>query len=165
VADSVNGMAERLIHDQRALAENVRSLDETNRALVEARAQVVRAARLASTGTLAAGIAHELGNPLGALIAYTDVARLRAEAEGADTSLLDSVKEEAFRIDRIIRSLLDFARSKETKADPQAVWPVVERVRDLLEAQGGWTAWSASGSAGPRFRRSSWTPSAWSRSW
>jgi len=136
VADSVNGMAERLIHDQRTLAENVRSLDETNRALVEARAQVVRAARLASTGTLAAGIAHELGNPLGALIAYTDVARLRAEAEGADTSLLDSVKEEAFRIDRIIRSLLDFARSKETKADPQAVWPVVERVRDLLEAQG-----------------------------
>jgi len=136
VADSVNAMAERLIHDQRALAENVRSLDETNRALVEARAQVVRAARLASTGTLAAGIAHELGNPLGALMAYVDVARLRAEAEGADASLLQSVREEAVRIDRIIRSLLDFARTGEARTDPQAVWPVVERVRDLLEAQG-----------------------------
>jgi two-component system, NtrC family, sensor kinase len=136
VADSVNAMAERLIHDQRALAENVRSLDETNRALVEARAQVVRAARLASTGTLAAGIAHELGNPLGALMAYVDVARLRADAEGSDATLLDSVREEALRIDRIIRSLLDFARSREGKTEPQAVWPVVERVRDLLEAQG-----------------------------
>jgi two-component system, NtrC family, sensor kinase len=136
VANAVNAMAERLIHDQRALAENVRSLDETNRALVEARAQVIRAARLASTGTLAAGIAHELGNPLGALMAYVDVARLRAEGEGADTTLLDSVKEEALRIDRIIRSLLDFARSRESSAAPQEVWPVVERVRELLEAQG-----------------------------
>ena len=136
VAESVNAMAERLIHDQSSLAENVRSLDETNRALVEARAQVVRAARLASTGTLAAGIAHELGNPLGALMAYVDVARLRAEADGSDTSLLDSVREEALRIDRIIRSLLDFARSREGKTEPQPLWPVVERVRELLEAQG-----------------------------
>ena len=90
VADSVNAMAERLIQDQRALANNIDSLDETNKALVEARAQVVRAARLASTGTLASGIAHELGNPLGALLAYVDVARSRAESEGGDTELLDS---------------------------------------------------------------------------
>jgi C4-dicarboxylate-specific signal transduction histidine kinase len=129
-------MAERLIEDQRSLAENVASLDRTNRALVEARAQVVRAARLASTGTLASGIAHELGNPLGALLAYVDVARSRALTDGGDTELLDSVREEALRIDRIIRSLLDFARSKETDSGPQQAWPVVERVRDLLETQG-----------------------------
>jgi len=136
VADSVNAMAERLIQDQHALAENVASLDETNKALVEARAQVVRAARLASTGTLASGIAHELGNPLGALLAYVDVARARTESEGGETELLDSVREEAIRIDRIIRSLLDFARSKDTDSGPQPAWPVVDRVRGLLEAQG-----------------------------
>jgi C4-dicarboxylate-specific signal transduction histidine kinase len=136
VADSVNAMAERLIQDQHALAENVASLDDTNKALVEARAQVVRAARLASTGTLASGIAHELGNPLGALLAYVDVARSRAEANGEDTELLDSMREEAIRIDRIIRSLLDFARSKEAGPGPLDCWPVVERVRDLLKAQG-----------------------------
>jgi two-component system NtrC family sensor kinase len=136
VADSVNEMAERLIHDQEALAANVRSLDETNVALVEARAQVVRAARLASTGTLAAGIAHELGNPLGALMAYVDVARSREESRGGDTELLGSVREEAGRIDRIIRSLLDFARSKDTATAPHDPWPIVQRVKDLLEAQG-----------------------------
>lgn len=136
VADNVNAMAERLIHDQNALAENIASLDETNKALVEARAQVVRAARLASTGTLASGIAHELGNPLGALLAYVDVARGRATAGGDGTELLDSIREEAIRIDRIIRSLLDFARSKEADSGPQPAWPVVERVRDLLSAQG-----------------------------
>jgi len=136
VAESVNAMAERLIHDQKALAENVASLDRTNRALVEARAQVVRAARLASTGTLASGIAHELGNPLGALLAYVDVARSRAGTDGADPDLLESMREEAMRIDRIIRSLLDFARPKEAESGPLDPWPVVERVRDLLEAQG-----------------------------
>ncbi|MCK5651681.1 MAG: hypothetical protein KAJ42_09905, partial [Gemmatimonadetes bacterium] len=136
VADSVNAMAGRLIQDQRSLAKNVESLDETNKALVEARAQVVRAARLASTGTLASGIAHELGNPLGALLAYVDVARSRAESAGGNTELLDSIREEAIRIDRIIRSLLDFARSKQTESGPQNAWPVVDRVKDLLEAQG-----------------------------
>jgi two-component system NtrC family sensor kinase len=136
VADSVNALAERLIQDQRALAMNVESLDETNQALLEARAQVIRAARLASTGTLASGIAHELGNPLGALLAYVDVARSRAGSEGRETELLDSVRDEAVRIDRIIRSLLDFARSKKAAAGSESIWPVVERVRDLLEAQG-----------------------------
>jgi C4-dicarboxylate-specific signal transduction histidine kinase len=136
VADSVNAMAERLIQDQRSLSQNVASLDETNKALVEARAQVVRAARLASTGTLASGIAHELGNPLGALLAYVDVAKSRADPGGSQSELLDSIREEAIRIDRIIRSLLDFARSKESGSGPELAWPVVERVRGLLEAQG-----------------------------
>ncbi|MGW8267508.1 MAG: sensor histidine kinase [Longimicrobiales bacterium] len=136
VADSVNALAERLIQDQESLAANVRSLDKTNQALVEARAQVVRAARMASTGTLASGIAHELGNPLGALLAYVDVARARAEGGGMDTELLDSIREEAVRIDRIIRSLLDFARSGEGETALQDVGPVIWRVRDLLEAQG-----------------------------
>ncbi len=136
VADSVNALAERLIRDQQALAENVRSLDATNLALVEARAQVVRAARLASTGTLASGIAHELGNPLAAILAYADVAISRGEAEGMDTELVAAVRHEAMRMDRIIRSLLNFARSRETDVHPQDPWPVVERVRDLLEAQG-----------------------------
>jgi hypothetical protein len=132
----VNALAERLIRDQEALAENVRSLDATNLALVEARAQVVRAARLASTGTLASGIAHELGNPLAAILAYADVAIARGEAEGIDTELVRAVKHEAMRMDRIIRSLLNFARSRQTDVHPQDPWPVVERVHDLLEAQG-----------------------------
>jgi len=136
VADSVNALAERLIQGRESLAENVRSLDQTNMALVEARAQVVRSARLASTGTLASGIAHELGNPLGALMAYVDVARSRAQAQGGDTELLDSVREEAGRIDRIIRSLLDFARFKERTTALHDPWDVVQRVKELLEAQG-----------------------------
>lgn len=136
VADSVNAMARRLIHDRETLAQNIRSLDETNRALVEARAQVIRAARLASAGTLAAGIAHELGNPLAAIVAYTDLALSRARARGEEVELLLSLKEEAVRMDRIIRTLLDFARAPASHVAPRDPWEVVDRVRRLLEAQG-----------------------------
>ncbi len=136
VCDSVNGMADHLIANQGLLADNVESLDRTNRQLIEARDQVVHAARLASVGTLAAGIAHEVGNPLGAIMAFVDVAQSRAEQIGADTELLGSIRAEARRIDRIVRGLLDYARPKE--AEPSVVAParVLERVRELIDSQG-----------------------------
>jgi signal transduction histidine kinase len=136
IAHSVNALADRLLRDQTLLAENVQSLERTNEELVEARNQVIRAARLASVGTLAAGIAHEVGNPLGAIIAYTDVALGRASRDGLDTSLLEGVREEAFRIDRIVRSLLDYARPRNREPESVAPAAVLERVRELLTAQG-----------------------------
>ena len=132
----VNAMADRLIQDQEQLARNIESLDRTNSDLVEARNQVIQTARLASVGTLAAGIAHEVGNPLGAIIAYVDVARARAGASGEQAELLSSIREEARRIDRIVRSLLDYARPRVDEATALPPRQVIERVRELLEAQG-----------------------------
>ncbi len=136
IREGVNTMADRLVHNQELLTENVVSLDRTNRELVEARDQVVQAARLASVGTLAAGIAHEVGNPLGAIVAFTDVARGRARRDGGDTELLDSIRAEAERIDLLVRSLLDFARHKDEVARAARVPEVVDRVHTLLERQG-----------------------------
>jgi hypothetical protein len=144
IRDGVNAMADRLVRHQELLADNVDSLDRTNRELVEARDQVVQAARLASVGTLAAGIAHEVGNPLGAIVAFTDVARARARREGGDSEVLDSIREEAERIDRLVRSLLDFARHKDQEACPTDPQEVVARVRSLLERQGRLTDVAAS---------------------
>ncbi len=146
----VNEMADRLVHDQDLLAANIISLDRTNRELVEARDQVIQAARLASVGTLAAGIAHEVGNPLGAIVGFTDVAASRARKAGADTELLEAIREEADRIDRIIRTLLDYARPRELEPGPQSLSEVGRRVRELLERQGRldgveveWLGWDA----------------------
>jgi two-component system NtrC family sensor kinase len=133
---SVNAMADRLIHDQQLLARNIESLDATNSELVEARAEVIQSARLASVGTLGAGIAHEVGNPLGAILAFVDVARARAERAGGDTELLIQIRAEALRIDRIVRGLLDYARPQVDEAVAASPRPVIERVRELLDAQG-----------------------------
>jgi len=136
VRESVNAMADRLTADQALLAENIESLDVTNQELIEARNQVVHAARLASVGTLAAGIAHEVGNPLGAIMAFADVAKARLDAAGEDTELLDSIRSEARRIDRIVRGLLDYARPQLSEPAPAPPGEVIERVRDLLDGQG-----------------------------
>ncbi len=136
ITESVNSMADRLIAGQEVLAENVRSLDETNVMLIEARNEVIQAARLASVGTLAAGIAHEVGNPLTAIIGYADVALRRIEAGQGDPELLESIRSEAQRIDGIVRGLLDFARPQPDEIAPVKVNEVVEGVRELLENQG-----------------------------
>ena len=136
VRASVNEMADRMVRDQDLLAANILSLDRTNRELVEARDQVVQAARLASVGTLAAGIAHEVGNPLGAIVGFTDVALSRARRDGGDTELLESIREEADRIDRIIRTLLDYVRPRELDPGPRSLAEVGAQVRELLDRQG-----------------------------
>ena len=97
---------------------------------------MVQAARLASVGTLAAGIAHEVGNPLGAIMAFVDVAKSRMEKAGGDTELLDSIRDEARRIDRIVRGLLDHARPRSGEAVPVPPATVVERVHELMDTQG-----------------------------
>jgi len=136
IRESVNRLADRLIADQRLLAENVESLTQTNRELVIVRDQMVHSARLASVGTLAAGIAHEVGNPLGAITAFVDVARKRAQRDGGDTEILDSIRGEAGRIDRIVRGLLDYARPRDGSMAPALARDVLESVRRLLENQG-----------------------------
>ncbi len=136
IRENVNRMADRLITDQQLLADNVRSLEETNRELMVVRDQVVRSARLASVGTLAAGIAHEVGNPLGAIIAFVDVARARVQRADGDTEILDSIRAEADRIDRIVRGLLDYARPPDADAGPAPAANVLAGVRELLGRQG-----------------------------
>ncbi len=134
LAEAVNRMAERLIANQEQLGANIASLQETNRLLTEARDELVRAEKLASVGRLGAGIAHEIGNPLGAVLGYLAV--LGKRVGPAEKELIEAAEAEARRIDKIVRSLLDYARPREARARPIAVASVVEGTVDLLRTQG-----------------------------
>lgn len=139
LAVSVNRMADRLIRNQRSLEENVRSLDEANRALTEAKNELVRAEKMATVGRLAAGVAHEVGNPLNAIMGYLEIARRRGpeagEADG-EPEWMEGIDHEARRIDRIVRGLLEYARPREGQASAIRPDEVVRRTVELLEAQG-----------------------------
>jgi C4-dicarboxylate-specific signal transduction histidine kinase len=103
------------------LAEKVSDLERANAALVEARESLRRAEQLATLGRLAAGIAHEVGNPLGAITAYVDLARARLDASGGSPEARDflaRIGAEAARIDAIVRDLLDFARPAPPQLGP-----------------------------------------------
>lgn len=133
LAESVNRMADRLIRNQEMLAENVRSLDRTNQELNEARRELVHSEKLASVGRLAAGVAHEVGNPLGAILGYVEVARRRG---GSDSEWIDHIEHEAERIDRVVRGLLDFARPKPPSTLSVEIGELVNEAVELLERQG-----------------------------
>ena len=131
---ALHNMAHRLIADQEQLAANIRSLDETNRLLMEARDAMVHAEKLASAGRLGAGIAHEVGNPLGAIIGYLGL--LRRHASGQEVEMIESAEREAQRIDRIVRGLLDYSRPHEAKNQPLDVNRVIHDTVELVSTQG-----------------------------
>ena len=129
---SLNRLTDELLHNQERLAENIRSLDETNRILNDTQRELIQVEKMASIGRLAAGIAHEIGNPLGALLGYASVLRRR----GADAGLLDGIEREARRIDQIVRGLLDYARPGSAPREIVDVNASIRRVLNLLQAQG-----------------------------
>src|SRR6266511_2637469 len=100
--------------------------------LLDAQSQLVRSEKLASVGRLAAGIAHEVGNPLGAIGTYLEVLRRR----GGDVEVVVGISRELERIDHIIRSLLDYARPQEDPLAPVDAVQVAEGAFALLQAQG-----------------------------
>src|SRR5258707_8663481 len=100
--------------------------------LLDAQGQLVRSEKLASLGPLAAGIAHEVGNPLGAIGTYVEVLRRR----GADPEVVTGVTRELERLDRIVRGLLDYARPQAEALAPLDSAAVAGRPYRLREALG-----------------------------
>ena len=100
--------------------------------LLDAQSQLVRAEKLATVGRLAAGIAHEIGNPLGGASTYLEVLRRR----GAEPEVVGALQRELDRIDKIVRSLLDYARPQEDPLVPVDPDKIVRAAFELLRAQG-----------------------------
>ena len=103
--------------------------------LLEGQAVLVRAEKLASVGRLAAGVAHEIGNPLGAITGYVHVMRKDATSQRARDAVAGLERESA-RIDRIVRGLLDYARPKHRSSTSVDLSDVVRTVVELLSNQG-----------------------------
>lgn len=111
-----------------------RSVNRMTDRLLEERRQLVRAEKLASIGRLAAGVAHEIGNPLGAIQGYLHLAR-RGDGDRTREALA-GLEREAGRIDRIVRGLLDYARSRKPTPSATDVGAIARSALELLEGQG-----------------------------
>ena len=96
----------------RELSTLAESINRMTDHLLAEQAQRVRAEKLAGIGRLAAGIAHEIGNPLGAIIGYTHVLRTRTTNDPQAAEVVDGLERESARIDRIVRGMLDYARPR-----------------------------------------------------
>lgn len=89
--------------------------------------------RLSTIGTLAAGVAHEVNNPLMGIMNYVQYARARA-ADPAAVAVLDKAERDLGRIARIVAKMLDFSRPRAAVAAPVALADAVAQAQDLLGA-------------------------------
>lgn len=107
----------------RAMAREIRTHQQDLEARVEARTQeALRSARLAQLGTLAAGVAHEINNPLASIVAAADGllrdARRATAADPAQVEYLEILRKEAMRAKDITARLLRFARQDQPRREP-----------------------------------------------
>lgn len=116
VAESFNHMTAALRESKAELDQLIQELEskveKRTKELLAARAEVVQGEKLASIGVLAAGIAHELNNPLTGVLTFTSLMRKKVLDNSEDAEDLDLVIAETKRCASIIRRLLDFAREK-----------------------------------------------------
>ncbi|WP_437298265.1 hybrid sensor histidine kinase/response regulator [Sorangium sp. So ce426] len=113
--------------------------DVTERRQMETRLQL--ADRMASLGTLAAGVAHEINNPLAYMVANVDFARKELRAKGAGARLdallsaLDEAAEGGSRVRHIVGGLKTFSRADGGELGPVDVDPVIQLVLRMAQQQ------------------------------
>ena len=136
LAESFNDMLETLRSKDEAVATYVRSLEKANEELKSAREETIRTEKMASLGLLAAGMAHEIGTPLAAIMGYAGILHeeLGSDAEKAD--YLRRIEDDCARIDRMVRSLLDYARPAPARNEPVELARLVAASAELLAGQG-----------------------------
>ncbi|QXE91471.1 sensor histidine kinase [Geomonas subterranea] len=136
LSDGFNSMMVALREKRVEVEEKVASLKWTNKELVEARNEAVRSEKMASVGLLAAGMAHEIGTPLAAIMGYSTILAEELAADPEKSDYLRRIEEESRRIDRIVRGLLDYARPKRVRWEEVEIRGLLDKVVELLAGQG-----------------------------
>ena len=124
---TINETTERLQHTHESLQEEVGRIQ---RELAEANAQLRRSRSLAALGEMAAGIAHEVRNPLASIGLYAQMLVEDLADRPETASLAGKISGAVDRIDTIVRDVLRFAR--DTSVQPRCV-TVAELVEQALE--------------------------------
>ena len=132
---SFNRMIERLKENQESLENYLESLESANTQLKQAQEELIRTEKLASIGRFAAGVAHEVGNPLGAILGYAGILKKEGMDHEESKDYLKRIEKEIERINRIVRELLDFARPSKFEIKEVEVNKVIESTLSLLSYQ------------------------------
>lgn len=124
-----NGSLDRLHEQMRELAG---AIEQVVTRLQQREREVLRAEQLAAVGQVAAGVAHELRNPLTAIKLLVHAHRREAEDRGLSVEDFDIMEQEIRRMNQCLQAFLDFARPPKAVRRPTELAPLVERALALV---------------------------------
>ncbi len=118
----------QLAERQRALQEALRNLRRAHKELQDTQLQLIHAAKMESVGRLAAGVAHEVKNPLATLLMGVDVLADHFPPDDADiAALLRDMNRAIRRADTVIKGLLDFSAPHKLNKTPESLNAVIDQ--------------------------------------
>jgi len=132
---SLNRMLTRISSDKKKLQATVGSLEQANIELKNAQKEIIRAEKMASVGRLAAGIAHEIGNPIGIALGYLEMLKQPGLDDEDQLDFLARTENEVQRINAVIRQLLDLARPRDVQSKHMNVNAVISDIVEVMRPQ------------------------------
>ncbi|MDW7759811.1 MAG: cache domain-containing protein [Acidobacteriota bacterium] len=132
MTDDLKSARESRIEWGRTLEKRV---EERTQELRDMQDALVQSEKLASLGKMAAGVAHEINNPLTSILIQTHLLLEKCDSGGEARSSLNLIAEEAERCTQIVRGLLEFSRKMPARTAPEDVNGLVERTLQLLTNQ------------------------------
>ena len=112
-----------------------KKVEERTAEIRQMQAHLIQQEKLASLGKLAAGIAHEINNPLGGILIYSHLLLEDTKKEAPQYQNLEKIVKETTRCRDIVKGLLQFARPKEPEATQISINPTLDNALSLLESQ------------------------------
>ncbi len=118
-----------------AIRHDITQLKQAEDQIRQHAAELQRAAQLSLIGELAAGLAHEIKNPLAGIQGAVDILIRRRDANDPEREALAGVRHQVERIDATVRALLDRARPRGHKPAHTSLTKVTQRAVNLAAAQ------------------------------
>jgi two-component system NtrC family sensor kinase len=123
------------LHKKDEIGMLAHSFNEMTQKLSEAQRQVYQTQKLAAVGQLAAGVAHEINNPLTGVLSYSSFLLKRAEDKPEFKEDLEVIVRETKRCRGIVKGLLDFSRQSAPEKHKSEVNEIVDRAVRIVQTQ------------------------------
>ncbi len=133
-AEALAVMAAAIREREERLAAQLQTIEAQNREILQSREKFITQEKLVTLGHLAAGLAHELGNPLSSLMAHIEWLS-ETESDPGRRQHLDMMKGETRRMDELLRRLLLLARGSAFGEDPVRVGESITQAVEILRHQ------------------------------